>query len=386
MKWQALVEAFKKIETPFYLYDTEGLRNHVRSMKSFLPSHYKVHYALKANNNPCVTEIMLREGLGVDCVSYEEMQYALDMGFDPASIVLAGVGKSEKEITLAVRRQIFSINVESLQELEVIASIAREMNLPAPVALRINPNIDAATHHYITTGLEENKFGILWRDIPEAVRFIQQNPVLQWKGLHFHIGSQITELFPFERLCLKVNEALHYLSQKNIKIQFVNVGGGLGVDYHDPENTEVDFASYFQVFQKFLEVPPGFPVHFELGRSLVANFGYLVTKVLYIKKGINTQFAIVDAGMTDLIRPSLYQAFHKIQNITSGGPVEYYDVVGPVCESSDTFIRNYPLPRVRRGDYLVIYSVGAYGEVMSSNYNLRRKPKSYTIEQLKIMA
>lgn len=383
MNWPEISNKIREIDTPFYLYDTKGLDNHVKEMLRVLPDNFHVHYALKANNNPLVTKVIFENGLGADCVSWGELQLAHNHQIDPKKIVLAGVGKTDKEIIWGIQHQILSFNVESVHELKVIDSIAGSLSKPAHICIRLNPNIDAKTHKYITTGLEENKFGILWRDLPEVVDILRNSNYLKFTGVHFHIGSQITEWFPFERLCVKANEALQYFRERNLEPKMLNVGGGLGIDYHHPESTKVDFQKYFGIFEKFLEIPDNFPVHFELGRSITANFGYLITRVLYIKKGFKTTFVIVDAGMTDLLRPSLYQAFHKIQNISSSSTKKQtYDIVGPICESSDTFLKNFELPETSRNDYLVIFSAGAYGEVMSSNYNMREKPSSVDLQQL----
>ena len=277
---------------------------------------------------------------------------------------------------------IWSFNCESLQELEVIDQLAGEMNKIAPVALRLNPNVSANTHKYITTGLEENKFGINQWELETVVDKLKTLKNISLIGLHFHIGSQITDLSAFKSLCLKINEFQKWFEQRRILIPNINVGGGLGIDYHDPDkNAIVDFASFFKLFHEFLDVNPGQKVHFELGRAVVAQCGSLISKVLYIKNGVNTNFIILDAGMTELIRPALYQAYHKIENLTNtDGILQRYDVVGPICESSDCFGKAWQLPETKRGDIIAIRSTGAYGEVMSSNYNLREKVKAYYSE------
>jgi diaminopimelate decarboxylase len=289
-------------------------------------------------------------------------------------IVLAGVGKTDKEITEAIEKGIFSLNVESIPELRVIEEIAASLNKKARVALRVNPNVNANTHAYITTGLNENKFGLSVEDMLRAVEIIQQNPLLEFMGLHFHIGSQITDLHSFRSLCVKVNEFNAMLAQKNIVPQHINVGGGLGVDYHMPDQNPIaDFVNYFKLFDDFLELRPKQQLHFEIGRAIVAQCGTLVTRVLYVKPGIKTNFLIVDAGMNNLMRPALYQAYHKIQNLTNPGDntTEFYDVVGPICESSDCFGKRMSLPVSKRGDIMLIRTAGAYGEVMANTYNLR---------------
>jgi diaminopimelate decarboxylase len=366
--------------TPFYLYDL-GLLDKTLAAMNAASSKYKyhVHYALKANSNRELLDRILKSGMGADCVSGNEIKRALECGFAPENIVFAGVGKSDSEIRFALANDIFCFNCESLPELEVIAQLANEMSKKARVALRINPNVHANTHHYITTGLEENKFGINIYELPEVLDCINRFPQLELIGIHFHIGSQITDLNVFRSLCTRVNEIQEWFASRRITLKHINVGGGLGVDYHDVENNLIpDFATYFDIFSKFLEVRTGQQIHFELGRAIVAQCGALISRVLYVKKGKQTNFAILDAGMTELIRPALYQAYHKIENLTpSPGATDVrYDVVGPVCESSDCFGKALDLPEVKRGDLIAIRTAGAYGEVMVSGYNLREREET----------
>lgn len=368
------LEQFAKLETPFYYYDLDLLRATLKCIASEQQKYgYKVHYAVKANANPRLLNEIRLAGLGIDCVSGNEVQCALENGFDAKSIVFAGVGKSDWEIQLALDANIECFNVESLPELEVINSLAAKSGKVATVALRINPNVDAHTHSYITTGMEENKFGIgLWEveSIVEAIRSMNN---ISLKGIHFHIGSQITDLGAFQALCSRINELQKWFEQNHVKLDIINVGGGLGVDYEHPDKKPIaDFEQYFAVFHKHLELREGQEVHFELGRAVVAQCGTLITKVLYVKEGQKKKFAIVDAGMNDLIRPALYHAYHKIENISSDAPTQQYDVVGPVCESSDCFGKATVLNETKRGDFIAIRSAGAYGEVMSSRYNLRK--------------
>lgn len=368
------LEQFAKLETPFYYYDLDLLRATLKCIASEQQKYgYKVHYAVKANANPRLLNEIRLAGLGIDCVSGNEVQCALENGFDAKSIVFAGVGKSDWEIQLALDANIECFNVESLPELEVINSLAAKSGKVATVALRINPNVDAHTHSYITTGMEENKFGIgLWEveSIVEAIRSMNN---ISLKGIHFHIGSQITDLGAFQALCSRINELQKWFEQNHVKLEIINVGGGLGVDYEHPDKKPIaDFEQYFAVFHKHLELREGQEVHFELGRAVVAQCGTLITKVLYVKEGQKKKFAIVDAGMNDLIRPALYHAYHKIENISSDAPTQQYDVVGPVCESSDCFGKATVLNETKRGDFIAIRSAGAYGEVMSSRYNLRK--------------
>jgi diaminopimelate decarboxylase len=377
---QSRIAQLQSHPTPFYLYDLGLLDKTLSAMNAASSKYnYHVHYALKANSNRDILDHILKSGMGADCVSGNEIKRALECGFSPDQIVFAGVGKSDPEIRFALANDIFCFNCESLPELEVIAQLAREMDKKARVALRINPNVHANTHHYITTGLEENKFGINIYELPEVIECVNKFPQLDLIGIHFHIGSQITDLNVFRSLCTRVNEIQEWFASRRITLKHINVGGGLGVDYHDVENNLIpDFATYFDIFSKFLEVRTGQQIHFELGRAIVAQCGTLISRVLYVKKGKQTNFAILDAGMTELIRPALYQAYHKIENLTPspGATALRYDVVGPVCESSDCFAKAMDLPEVKRGDLIAIRTAGAYGEVMVSGYNLREREET----------
>lgn len=372
------VDIFRGAETPFYYYDLNLLRSTLNALNESLPSDsFKVHYAMKANANPAILNEVLKAGLGVDSVSGGEIKAAVAAGFDPKKIVFAGVGKTDEEIKFALEVGIGNFNVESVPELEVIAEIAKSMDKKTRVAIRVNPNIDAHTHHYITTGLAENKFGINLEHLDSVLDLCMKLESVELVGLHFHIGSQITDNTPFAILSERINDLQTRLEEKGVKLKSINVGGGLGIDYENPDANPIpDFKDYFNVFAKNLILREGQELHFELGRAIVAQCGSLITKVLYVKKGTTKQFAIVDAGMTDLIRPALYQAYHKIDALNSHGEPEKYDVVGPICESSDVFQEDAILPEVRRGDLLAIRSAGAYGEIMASQYNLRRLPGS----------
>ena len=373
------MELLKSVRTPFYYYDTQLLDQTLdilRDMSNY--PGFRVHYAIKANANPVILSHILNAGLGVDAVSGGEIQAALNAGFAPDKIVFAGVGKRDDEIELALNHGIECLNVESEAELEVIESIAAAMGVKAPVALRVNPNIDAHTHSYITTGLAENKFGISIEMLEAIVKRCVASPHIDLRGLHFHIGSQITQSDPFRMLCNVVNNLQDHYNAQGIYFPIINVGGGLGIDYDHPDTNPVpNFRTYFSMFHKHLRLRPGQELHFELGRSIVAQCGSLITKVLYVKQGLNKRFVIVDAGMTDLIRPALYQAHHTIQNLTSAsGETAVYDVVGPICESSDVFGKDEQLPVTTRGDLLALRSAGAYGEIMASRYNCRELPAS----------
>lgn len=374
------LETFNTLETPFYAYDIELLRSTLSAIKKCLAGKpdYHVHYALKANNNATIVNEIARTGFfGADCVSGGEIEWAIEHGFKPSSIVYAGVGKTDREINLALDAGIGCFNVESLAELENIDRIAAIKKTKAPVALRINPDIDAHTHPNITTGTYEDQFGIPLIHMDLALRTIQSLNNIDFIGLHFHIGSQITDMIYFKQLSLKVNELQEYLRTLGITVKWINVGGGLGIDYENPcRNPIADFESYFKAFDA-LNLYPGQQLHFELGRAIVAQCGSLITRVLYIKEGVGKHFAIVDAGFNDLIRPALYGVTHKIELIDGkGGQEENYDIVGPICESTDCFGKSVSLPHLERGDMLAICSAGAYGESMASTYNMRALPKS----------
>lgn len=379
---QKQLDTFKATETPFYYYDLDVLNKTFEAIKKAAPKEYHIHYALKANPHPTLLQLILQAGFGADCVSGNEVKRAVETGFTTDKIVFAGVGKSDKEINYALDHSIFCFNVESIHELQIINQLAANKNTKARIALRINPNVDAYTHKYITTGLEENKFGINPYEFDAVLEEIKKLNNLDLIGLHFHIGSQINDLTPFKNLCTRVNEINKWFINKGYLLPHINVGGGLGINYKEPDTQNiVDFESYFNVFKQFLDLKPQQEVHFELGRAIIGQCGSLISRVLYIKHGITTNFAILDAGMTELIRPALYQAYHKIENISASSAKQIlkYDVVGPICESSDCFGKAVELPETNRGDLIAIRSAGAYGEVMSSQYNLRDKLNSVFI-------
>lgn len=379
------VEQFRNLETPFYWYDMELLRQTLDTIKKECQNKpFHVHYAIKANAHSRILREIASYGFGADCVSGNEILKALECGFTPDKIVFAGVGKTDKEIKIGLSHNIFCFNVESMPELEVLSALTAASGKKSRVALRINPNVDAHTHKYITTGLNENKFGINEQDLPEILKIIQNSPHIDLIGIHFHIGSQITDLSAFEDLCVKAAELQEWFNQQGIVLPTINVGGGLGINYQHPNHCPIaDFESYFRLFEKYLKLQEGQTLHFELGRSVVAPCGSLITRVLYMKEGIKKKFLIVDAGMTDLIRPALYQAFHHIENISSGKDYTPYDVVGPICESSDVFAEEMMLNESSRGDLIAIRSAGAYGETMVSQYNCREKPASWFSDSIK---
>lgn len=379
------VDKLNRIVTPYYYYDTQLLRKTLEVIKQECEKHenFHVHYAVKANANPKILRIISQYGFGADCVSGGEIKAAIEAGFPADKVVYAGVGKSDWEINLGLEKGIACFNVESIAELEVIEELAVAANKTANVAFRINPNIGAHTHANITTGLAENKFGIAMQDMENVIERATTMNNINVVGLHFHIGSQILDMGDFKALCNRINELQVQLDKHHIYVQSINVGGGLGVNYDSPDRQPIpDFKEYFHTYAKHLRLREGQQLHFELGRSVVAQCGSLISRVLYVKQGSHKQFAILDAGMTDLIRPALYQALHKIQNLTSNEPTEVYDVVGPICESSDVFAKAIDLNKCHRGDLIAIRSAGAYGEIMASAYNCRQLPKGYITEDL----
>lgn len=387
MKGTFPTSRFEGIRTPFYYYDMGLLRKTLDTIREEAGKHegYVVHYAVKANANPAILTAIREAGLGADCVSGGEIQACLNAHFDPASIVYAGVGKSDWEINLGLDAGIFCFNVESLAELEVINELAAAKGKVAQVAFRINPDVGAHTHANITTGLAENKFGIAMRDMLTVIRKAEAMDNVQCIGLHFHIGSQILDMSDFKALCVRINELQEQLDREGISVANINVGGGLGIDYDLPNEHPIPgFKAYFDTYAENLSLRPGQRLHFELGRAVVGQCGSLITRTLYVKQGQAKQFAIVDAGMTDLIRPALYQAKHVIENISSDEASDIYDVVGPICESSDVFAKSISLNKTRRGDLIAMRSAGAYGEIMASQYNCRPLPKGYSSDDLGI--
>ena len=385
MKGTFPVNKFRELETPFYYYDVNVLRETLSCINKEAGKYnnFCVHYAVKANANHKVLTIIRESGLGADCVSGGEIRAAIKAGFPTNKIVYAGVGKTDWEINLGLDYDIFCFNVESVPELEIINELASAKGKTARVAFRINPNVGAHTHANITTGLAENKFGISMEDMDKVIDMAGTLPHVKFVGLHFHIGSQILDMGDFVALCNRVNELQEKLYARQIIVEHINVGGGLGIDYAHPNRQAIpNFTEYFATYHKHLKLRPQQTLHFELGRAVVGQCGSLISKVIYVKQGANKQFAILDAGMTDLIRPALYQAYHKIENITSDEAIETYDVVGPICESSDVFGKAIDLNKAHRGDLFALRSAGAYGEIMASAYNCRALPKGYTSEEL----
>lgn len=373
------IDKLKGLQTPFYYYDVKLLQDTLDMVKTEAGKYdYHVHYAVKANANPRILSIIAENGLGADCVSGGEVQAALDAGFPSGKIVFAGVGKADWEINLGLDNDIFCFNVESAVELDILNELAAAKNKVASVALRINPEVDAHTHAKITTGMKENKFGINLSQLGQVLDNLAVLKNVKLIGIHCHIGSQITDMSAFRNLAIRVNEIQEELEARGIVIENLNFGGGLGIDYYHPNHLPIPaFDNYFAVFKKLLKVRPGQQVHFEPGRSVVAQCGSLISQVLYVKEGETKKFAILDAGFTELIRPAMYDAYHRIENISSDEAIELYDVVGPICESSDVFGKEVELNKAHRGDLIALRSAGAYGEVMASQYNCRRMPKAY---------
>ena len=373
------IEKLDKIATPFYYYDMDLFRRTVDTASELAQQHgIKVHYAVKANVERRLLEYISSKGFGADCVSGNEVLHAHACGFPADKIVYAGVGKSDKEIYHALQLGIEAFNCESLQEIYVINEMAHVHGLKANVSVRINPDIDAHTHKYVTTGLYENKFGISQHEFDKLIDILKKSEHINFIGLHFHIGSQITrvdEVFALE--CQRVNDIVAYFERNGLKVDNINLGGGLGVDYDDPdENPIADFGTWFRTISENIVRREDQTVHVEPGRSLVAQCGTLISRVLFVKSGETKNFLIMDAGMNDLIRPALYGAYHKIENLSAAQrsffpTFQAYDIVGPVCESSDVWGAGRLLPLSVRGDLMAIRSTGAYGQVMASRYNMK---------------
>lgn len=377
---------FEKIETPFYFYDTNLLQHTIDEVKRSMAciEDAYIHFAIKSNSNPTLLEYIAKNGWGTDCVSGNEITRSIQVGIDSNKIVFAGVGKTDKEINIALENNIQCFNVESISELDIINSLAKQKEKIARVAFRINPGVDAHTHKNITTGLDENKFGIDINDMLDVIKYTQTLSNVEYYGLHFHIGSQILDLTCYVKLCERINELQDILESHNIQTPSINVGGGLGIDYDNPiENNISDFSNYFHIFTKHLKRRPNQQLHFELGRSISGQCGLLISKVIYIKKTKHKQFAILDAGFTDFMRPTLYQAHHKIVNLSGQDcQKQIYDIVGPICESTDVFEHDYQIEELHRGDLVAFLSTGAYGHTMASTYNCRDLIKEYTLDYL----
>jgi diaminopimelate decarboxylase len=388
-----LARAAEQFGTPLYIYSAGTILDHVHRLDAALaPLEHLICYAVKANSNRAVLKLLVEAGAGFDIVSGGELFRAIKAGADPKKCTFAGVGKARDEIEYAIEQGVYSFNVESEAELEYIDKIAGAKKSRAPIALRVNPDVDPHTHAYISTGLHENKFGIALEDAPRIYERAAKMPNIEIVGVQMHIGSQITEAGPFAAAISKVAPLVRDLKSK-YKIKFFSIGGGMGIIYrralesgpgkwwhdHGGEPSAFSVRDYANAI-----APPlsdlGVRVLIEPGRFLVGNAGILLTRVRYIKKSSDKKFAIVDAGMNDLIRPALYRSYHEIvpveQKVESerNRKIEKIDIVGPVCESGDFFALDREMPEVREGDLLAIMSAGAYGFVMASNYNSRPLP------------
>ena len=381
-----IAQKLRGYETPFYLYATALSRQTLESVVYESKKYgYKVHYAIKANYDDHLLAIIREYGLGIDCASGNELRKAVEAGFDPKGIVYAGVGKRDKELRYAIGQEIMAINCESIEELELVDRLAGEAGKKTDVALRINPDIDPKTNHCIDTGQADSKFGISYEEVLEHAKEIKSLKHINIVGIHLHIGSQIRELHVFENMCNKVNVIVENLEKLGFSFRFVDVGGGLGVNYDVPENEPIpNFASLFSIVHNHLAVGDR-EVHFEFGRSIVAECGELITTVLFNKTtATGRKLVIVDASMTELIRPALYGSYHNIENITSEDEArEKYTIVGTACESTDVFDENVTLRKTRRGDLLTLKSAGAYGMSMASRYNLHDLPGAVYSDEIR---
>ena len=373
-----LLKKFIELPTPFYFYDTDILRENLKSLSNCLKTNNKVFFSVKSNTNPKILNIISDHKLGIDAVSFNEIKHCLRNGFIADDIVFAGVGKTDKEIEDGIKSNISCFNVESFQELDLINKLSKKQSKKTNVSIRINPNITSDTNKKIQTGSDEDKFGIDIKDINHIPELSKLSNI-DITGIHFHIGSQLLDLKPFKKLCVITNDITTHLKENGVKLRNINVGGGLGIDYDDPINNPIsNFNDFINLFNKNINLDKNQSIHFELGRSVVGQCGYLISRILYEKISYNKNFLILDSGMNNLIRPALYNSIHKISNISVNNK-DYinYDVVGPICESTDTFAKNYKLPSSSRGDLIAIHSCGAYAESMSSNFNLRGNIKSY---------
>ena len=368
-------ERVATLETPFWYYDMDLFRSTVDAVVAAARKYdIKVHYSIKANTEKRLVEVIKDRGIGIDCVSGNEVRWSIVNGVEPSGIVFAGVGKSDAEILYAMKVGIGSFNCESLEELEILEAIAAKEGLRANVSLRINPEVDAKTHKFITTGLEMDKFGIPKRFMGKAVEILKNSPHLDFKGLHFHIGSQITDVENvFTNECRSAKGIIDYFEEQGLKVSTIDLGGGLGIDYHNPDSHAIpEFDLWFKTLRDNLPLRPGQELHVEPGRSIVGQCVSLISRVILVKEGEKKNFVILDTGMNDLLRPALYGAYHKIENLDGAGrELRLYDVAGPICESADVLAEDRVLPETRRGDLIAIRSAGAYGSVMSSGYNMR---------------
>jgi diaminopimelate decarboxylase len=363
-----------EIGTPLYCYSSATIERHYRVFQeAFALEDTLIAYSMKANSNLSVVKTLARLGAGADVVSGGELARARAAGIPGDRIVFSGVGKQKGEMAAALKAGIYQFNVESEEELEALNEVARALGLKAPIALRINPDVDAGTHAKISTGKAENKFGIPWARAHDAYARAAALPAIAIKGVDIHIGSQITQLAPFRAAFARVAELVMQLRAAGHTIARVDLGGGLGIPYHDGQAEPPLPAAYAALISE-LVAPLKVQLIFEPGRMIVGNAGILLSRVIYVKQGEARKFLIIDAAMNDLIRPALYQAYHAILPVNEAAPAapqERYDVVGPVCETGDTFTTNRELARLEAGDLIALLSAGAYGAVQASTYNTR---------------
>lgn len=381
-----LLRLTDKYGTPLYVYDFDGIKDRIFDFKAaFRARKLLICYALKANSNLSLLSYLASLDCGADCVSINEVKKALRAGIPKYKIIYSGVGKSDLDIKEALELDILFLNLESVEEMLRVESIAKDLNKSARISIRVNPNVDAKTHPYISTGLRENKFGVHIDSAKKMYIYANNSKYLSPIGIHFHIGSQLTELSPITQSANKVVELIFGLLALKIDLKFIDIGGGIGIKYSDEQT--IDLYSYAQGILKEMN-GLDLSIICEPGRYIVGNEGILISKILYEKQNENKRFCIVDAATNDLIRPALYNAKHEIEYISldsneelnipdllkNDAPFqEYTDIVGPICESSDYLAKNIKLPRTKRGDLIIIKSAGAYGFSMSSNYNSRLK-------------
>ena len=373
--YKALAE---KYGTPLYMYDFDYISNRYTTLKdAFAGKKSIINYAVKANSNLSVIAHLARLGAGADCVSIGEVRRALEAGVDKYKIIFSGVGKRDDEIREALKNDILLLNLESEAEMQRVELVAKELNKKARISIRVNPNIDPQTHPYISTGLHENKFGVELDMAKRMYIFANKSEFLDPIGIHFHIGSQLTKLEPIREACMIVADLVRSLKAIKIDIKFFDVGGGIGVVYSD--EVTISETAYTQAI---FEATKGLDVTLlcEPGRYMVANAGAFFTKVLYEKANSDKRFVIVDGAMNDLLRPSLYNAYHKIEAVMVEGEKTSADVVGPVCESGDFLGKGVQLPALNHNDLLIVHSAGAYGFTMASNYNTRGKSAEVALE------
>ena len=369
-----LMDIARDVGTPFYVYSNATLERHYNIFsQAFEGMDTLVCYSVKANSNIAVVRTLARLGAGADVVSGCELRRAIAAGIPANKIVFSGVGKTTQELSEALKLGILQINVESVPELEMLSQVALELGVQASVAFRVNPDVDAQTHAKISTGKAENKFGIEWNRIYDVCRIAQETPGISIVGLAMHIGSQLTEIGPFRKAYARIVDLASKLQADGFNIERLDLGGGLGIPYGDTKEPQIGPVEYARMVEEIFTDFDG-KIIFEPGRVIAGNAGVLVTRVIYLKEGATRDFAIVDAAMNDLVRPSLYDAFHEIIPVAisnDNNESVYYDVVGPVCETGDTFCTKHKLPKLFAGDLLAIRSAGAYGAGMASSYNTR---------------